>query len=254
MPRSNEDQHGMLWLATKPDGLVRFDRTRAFTRYRNNPGDPASLNKNEALSLLEDREGRIWVGTNGGGVNRFSSKPPPFTVPERTRQSKQLGSRAGPSVFEDSQGILWIGTKQLNRLDRKTGRYTFYRHDPANPGSITAAVYAMVEDRAGVLWFGTWGGGLNRFDRRTGRFKAYRHDPADAASLSHDYIYPSSSTIEAPSGPARTTVSIAWMPTPDTSPSFAQERFARTPVVSGPRGGPGWIDLDGHLHAGIAAA
>jgi signal transduction histidine kinase len=46
----------------------------------------------------------------------------------------------------------------------------------------------MVEDRAGFLWFGTWGGGLNRFDRRTGRFKAYRHDPADAASLSDDYV------------------------------------------------------------------
>ena len=93
------------------------------------------------------------------------------------------------SVFEDSQGILWIGTNQLNRLDRKTGRYTFYRHDPANPASIaTGVVHAMVEDRAGFLWFGTWGGGLNRFDRRTGRFKAYRHDPADAASLSHDNI------------------------------------------------------------------
>ncbi len=92
-------------------------------------------------------------------------------------------------MFEDSQAILWIGTSQLNRLDRKTGRYTFYRHDPANSESIgTGVVRATAEDRAGFLWFGTWGGGLNRFDRRTGRFKAYRHDPADAASLSNDYI------------------------------------------------------------------
>ena len=71
----------MLWLATKPDGVVRFDRARrVFTRYRNDPVDPASLNNNEALSLLEDREGGIWVGTNGGGVNRFPSEPSPFTV------------------------------------------------------------------------------------------------------------------------------------------------------------------------------
>ena len=128
------------------------------------------------------------------------------------------------SVFEDSQGILWIGTiSQLNRLDRKTGRYTFYRHDPANSASIaTGVVRAMVEDRAGFLWFGTWGGGLNRFDRRTGRFKAYRHDPADAASLSHDYVLSLLIDHVASSGPARTMVSIAWMPAPDVSPTFAR--------------------------------
>jgi two-component system cell cycle sensor histidine kinase/response regulator CckA len=49
-------------------------------------------------------------------------------------------------------------------------------------------VAATVEDHAGILWFGTWGGGLNRFDRRTEQFKAYRHDPANPESLSHDYI------------------------------------------------------------------
>ena len=188
----HEDQHGMLWLATKPDGLVRFDRKRRlFARYRNNPGDPTSLNNNDALSLLEDREGGIWVGTNGGGVNRFPSEPSPFAVYRKEPGNpNSLDEENVVSVFEDSRGILWIGTtSQLNRLDRKTGRYTFYRHDPANSESIaTGVVRATVEDRAGYLWFGTWGGGLNRFDRRTGQFKAYRHDPADAASLSHDYV------------------------------------------------------------------
>ena len=181
----------MIWLATKPDGLVKFDRARrSFTRYRNNPADPASLNDNEDLSLLEDREGSIWVGTSVGGVNRFSSEPLPFmTYRREPGNPNSLAEGLLHSVFEDSQGILWIGTNQLNRVDRRTGRYTIYAHDPANPGSITTGVvYAMVEDRAGVLWFGTWGGGLNRFDRRTGRFKAYRHDPADPASLSHDNI------------------------------------------------------------------
>jgi PAS domain S-box-containing protein len=187
-----EDRHGMLWLATNPDGVVRFDRARrVFTRFRNNPVDPASLNNNDALSLLEDREGGIWVGTSGGGVNRFPSEPPPFTTYRREPGNpNSLDEDNVLSVFQDSQGILWIGTRsRLNRLDRKTGRYTFYRHDPANPESIASGtVRAMVEDRAGFLWFGTWGGGLNRLDLRTGRFKPYRHDPADAATLSNDYV------------------------------------------------------------------
>ena len=82
-----------------------------FTRYRNDPVNPASLNNNEALSLLEDREGGIWVGTNGGGVNRFPSEPPPFTVyRNEPGNPNSLDEDNALSVFEDSQGMLWIGT------------------------------------------------------------------------------------------------------------------------------------------------
>ena len=71
------------------------------------------------------------------------------------------------------------------------------------------------------MWFGTWGGGLSRFDRRTGRFKAYRHDPADAASLSHDFILSLLIDRGGNLWVGGTTVSIAWTPAPDASPSFA---------------------------------
>ncbi len=123
----HEDRHGMLWLATKPDGLIRFDRARRlFARYRNHPGDPASLNDNEDLSLLEDHEGGIWVGTSVGGVSRFPSEASPFTTYRREPGNpNSLAEGTLRSVLEDSQGTLWIGTNQLNRLDRKTGRYTF---------------------------------------------------------------------------------------------------------------------------------
>jgi PAS domain S-box-containing protein len=188
-----EDRHGMLWLATRPEGLIKFDRRRRqFTRYRNDPNNPASLSRSSAVSLVEDREGGIWVGTDSGGVNRFSTEPSPFTTfrNEPGNPNSLDGTNFILSVFEDSQGILWVATRLLNRLDRKTGRFTVYRHDRANPGSIAAdIIFGTVEDRAGFLWFGTWGGGLNRFDRRTGRFKAYRHDPENPASLSDDFVW-----------------------------------------------------------------
>jgi ligand-binding sensor domain-containing protein/signal transduction histidine kinase len=187
-----EDQRGMMWLATRPDGVLKFDRRRReFTRYRNDPGNPASLSSDGGESLMEDREGSIWIGTRDQGVDRFSSAPSPFTIyRNEPGNPNSLDQNFAYSVLEDSQGIFWIGTaNRLNRLDRKTGRYTFYRHDPANPASIAAdRVTAMVEDRAGYLWFATFGGGLNRFDRKTGRFKAYRPEPGNPASLSHDHV------------------------------------------------------------------
>jgi ligand-binding sensor domain-containing protein/signal transduction histidine kinase len=187
-----EDQRGMMWLATRPDGVLKFDRRRReFTRYRNDPGNPASLSSDGGESLMEDREGSIWIGTRDQGVDRFSSAPSPFTIyRNEPGNPNSLDQNFAYSVLEDSQGIFWIGTaNRLNRLDRKTGRYTFYRHDPANPASIAAdRVTAMVEDRAGYLWFATFGGGLNRFDRKTGRFNAYRPEPGNPASLSHDHV------------------------------------------------------------------
>lgn len=187
-----EDRHGVIWLATEPNGVVRFDRRRLkFTRYRNSPEDPASFNSNIALSLLEDHEGNIWAGTGDGGVDRFSSTPSPFTVYRKEPGNpNSLDENFMFMVFEDSRGTIWMGTRRLNRLDRKTGRYTVYRHDPHNPGSIGAdLVTGTVEDRDGYLWFGTRRGGLNRFDPHTGRFSAYRHDPLNPASLSDDFIW-----------------------------------------------------------------
>ena len=186
-----EDRHGMLWFATKPDGLVRFDRARRlFTRYRNDPVDPASLNSNIAVSLLEDREGGIWVGTSKGGVNRFPNEPSPFTVfRNEPGNPNSLDAGSLVSVFEDSQGILWVGTQsQLNRLDRNTGRYTFYRHDPANSASIAGARSCHGRGPRGMPLVRYVGRRAEPVRSRIGRFKAYRHDPADAASLSDDYV------------------------------------------------------------------
>jgi signal transduction histidine kinase/ligand-binding sensor domain-containing protein/CheY-like chemotaxis protein len=43
-------------------------------------------------------------------------------------------------------------------------------------------------DQSGVLWIGTWGGGLNQYDREMDTFIRYRHDPENPFSLSHDIV------------------------------------------------------------------
>ena len=104
------------------------------------------------------------------------------------------------SVLGDSQGVLWIGTENgLNRLDRKTGQFTLYRHDPKNPHSLSFdKVSAIREDRSGTSGLDIYGGGLNRFDRATGRFFSYRHDPKDPPALQR----PRAEPVARPAGSA----------------------------------------------------
>jgi DNA-binding CsgD family transcriptional regulator len=78
--------------------------------------------------------------------------------------------------MEDQSGTLWIGTYGggLNRFDRQAGTFTRFRHDPADPFSLSNDfVFCIHEDRAGDVWIGTWGGGLNRLDRGKGSFRHF---------------------------------------------------------------------------------
>jgi signal transduction histidine kinase/ligand-binding sensor domain-containing protein len=183
-----EDGDGVLWLATHGAGLLKFDRDhRRFISYRNDPSDPESLPQNNVESLFMDREGSLWAGLGRMGLARFGRRPPPFQRFLHLDSPKNAVQPFVGAIYEDGGGTLWVGTPAaLNRIDRKTGRYTYY-HPTAGPAATTDVI-AIREDRSGNLWVGTYGHGLLRLDPRTGQFKTYKHNPADPRSVSSDII------------------------------------------------------------------
>jgi ligand-binding sensor domain-containing protein len=83
---------------------------------------------------------------------------------------------------------MWFATS--NGLSRYDG-YTFktFHNDPRDSHSISTESFGtLYVDRQGVLWVGTWNGGLNVFDRTTEQFTCYLHDPDDPYSLSHNRV------------------------------------------------------------------
>jgi len=183
-----EDREGNLWLGSPGVGLLRFDRERhRFIRYPSNSGDPESLAEDKVIGLYEDREGNVWVSLHSMGLNHFAPKTVPVeTFRHEPGNANSLDVDFVNAIFEDHEGVLWIGNDNgLIRIDRKTGRYTFFNAGlGAKPMVIT-----IVEDHSGVLWIGTFGHGLIRFDRGSGRFRTYVHNPADASSLSNDEVH-----------------------------------------------------------------
>ncbi len=61
-----------------------------------------------------------------------------------------------------------------------------FTHLSLADGLSQSDVRAIVQDRQGFMWFGTWRGGLNRYDGYT--FKVYKHDARDERSLGNDGI------------------------------------------------------------------
>ncbi len=186
-----EDRTGALWAGTLYGGLNVLDRaTGRFTRYTHAPTDPDSLSHNEVAAILEDRAGTLWVATGTahenrvGGLDALNRDTGRFTHYRAGQDRHSLSHNHVQAIYEDSSGALWVGTEDgLNRLDRATGQFTRYVHNPLDARSlIHDNVTAIYQDRSGILWFATWGG-VSRYASAKERFHRYRHDPLDANSL-----------------------------------------------------------------------
>lgn len=100
-----------------------------------------------------------------------------------------LSQSVALDILQDSQGFLWIATQDgLNRYDGYT--FVVHKHDADVPHSLSSDfILTLAEDPAGVLWFGTFGGGLNKFDPARQKFTLIRHDPEAGQGLSGDQIW-----------------------------------------------------------------
>jgi signal transduction histidine kinase len=84
-------------------------------------------------------------------------------------------------------GQLWVGTYDagFSRFDPATQTFVNYPHDPQNPNSPNGdAIYAIHEDRSGLLWFGS-SYGLDKFDPASETFTHY----TTKDGLPNDVIY-----------------------------------------------------------------
>ncbi len=193
------DAAGVLWVGTEGAGLFRYDpATGQATPYQPDPADPGSLSHNWVTALYQDRAGTLWVGTAYGGLNALDRATGRFTRYQHDpARPDSLSAGHVTTICEDRAGTLWVGTGfpnetqpgGLDALDRATGCFIHYRHDPADRHSLSHdCVQAVCEDQAGRLWIGT-AAGLNILeDGAAGRFTRYRPDPLDPHSLSEASI------------------------------------------------------------------
>jgi signal transduction histidine kinase/CheY-like chemotaxis protein/streptogramin lyase len=78
----------------------------------------------------------------------------------------------------------------LNKFDQEKGTFSHYRHKPDDPHSLSSdSVFAIREDREGMLWIGTDGGGLNRMNVEKETFTRYAFNPDDPRGLKSNDIW-----------------------------------------------------------------
>jgi signal transduction histidine kinase/DNA-binding response OmpR family regulator/ligand-binding sensor domain-containing protein len=118
------------------------------------------LPTNNVLSrVCRDSKGFVWIGT-ANGLSRYDGYS--FkTYRNILNDSSSISSSMIFMVKEDSRHRLWVGTYDagLSIYDPVRDRFVNFRPRPGDSTWLqTRTVLSMLEDSAGVLWFGTNGG------------------------------------------------------------------------------------------------
>ena len=124
-----------------------------------------------------------FVGAQNTAVGPAASRRPADLLQSRYLRFSNFTAHDGLSsdqtrdVVQDKLGFMWFAT--LDGLNRYGGASVkVYRYDPDDPNSLSHNIArSLLVDQSGVLWIGTWNGGLNQYDREKDHFIRYLHDP-----------------------------------------------------------------------------
>jgi signal transduction histidine kinase/streptogramin lyase len=166
------DREGSIWAGLGRMGIARFSTKPLPFRSFHHLDSASSTVQPFVGAVYEDSQRILWIGTPAA-LNRIDRDG------RCAYYRRTVGPAAGTDVIsirEDRSGNLWVGTygHGLLRFDRRTGQFKEYRHNEADPYSISSdIVFRLLIDHRGGFWVAT-SGGLNRFDAATGRFSAYK--------------------------------------------------------------------------------
>jgi ligand-binding sensor domain-containing protein len=178
-----QHESGLFWIATYK-GLYSYDRKSGLFFSESAEG---IIDSSTIIYQIASRDQSIWLGTNKGlvhldlSINRQHQLIPlEFDV-----QDTQIAS-----ILPDQLGQVWILTTEglycyrgdelgLLRILEAGGNTHSLALDPKEP---------LLEDKDGLIWFGTFGNGIYEIDPVTFTYRHFIHNPADPESLSENSI------------------------------------------------------------------
>ena len=147
------DREGNIWAEMGRAGLVHFaSMPLPFTTPLRSPSTSNNISEPFVGAIFEDHDGILWIGT-ADALIRIDRRAEHYTAYRRA--AGPAGRTDVITIAEDRSGTLWAGTygHGLLRFDRRTGQFKTYRHDPADPYSLSDDfVSRLLVDHNGTLW------------------------------------------------------------------------------------------------------
>lgn len=171
------DQRGRMWIGTT-QGLFLVIPTNKNDFSQSEPEliTLASHPSAHINTTLFDRRGNLWIGTLRDGLFRYQPDNQHTIQYNKEKQSSQgMPANTIYCLAQQKNGEIWIGTDQgLYQYNLSSNSFSVFVNDPADNGALNDdVVFSLYEDRSGILWLGTYFGGINKLDPDESRFNRY---------------------------------------------------------------------------------
>ena len=163
------DAKNRIWLGSYNQGLVKFDPNHFKFQFLQNNSEsiirpfPLSIS-----SIVKDNKDRIWFSSVDNGVYVFDNSNGEYIHlnDPNNKIAKGFNSLDITSLFIDSQQNIWIASWYNGLYILRNGAKNFINiNTDSIPNKLMSnRVVSFSEDSSGVIWIGTFEGGLYSFD------------------------------------------------------------------------------------------
>jgi ligand-binding sensor domain-containing protein len=151
-----EDNKGIIWFASGMppgmEGICMYDG-KSISSLKPNGDSWIRL-------IVKDKKGNLWFSGRAKGNFIFDGK-------DFTKFTEKLG--IGNPLLVDNAGKIWFGGEErLSTVENEGGIWRYdgksFKNYTINDGISKYAVFSMLQDKKGNIWFGTRNTGLYKFD------------------------------------------------------------------------------------------
>lgn len=178
-----QDKHNRIWIGTYGGGLNLVEERwpdRMVCRHINRSN--SNLSSDDIRQVFEDTKGQIWIASNFG-LNLMQENALSDSLLFRVfyydpMDVSSISYNDVIHLFEDSHKRLWIGTfgGGVNLLERMDPSKSVFKHYNQTQGLSNDAVFGILEDDDGYIWFSTENG-ISRFNSSNEKFENFNeHD------------------------------------------------------------------------------
>jgi len=182
-----QDSKENIWIGTWSNGLYRYnpeeDRLYSY---------PPLSSGNNAHAIFEDSQERIWIGTWDDGLyciqNPFEMEN--LNVLAFKHEKDRPESAPDRFIYDISEdlttGMIWVGSRNgLGILyDEENGLFRNYHANNSATSISYDMIQSMYRDNRGIMWIGTFGGGVNSVLTQKTDFNINRLE-----DFSHEYVH-----------------------------------------------------------------
>ena len=178
-----------VFVGTDGGGVQFYNRKTDLLDYINLPHVADTKHDLTIMSLELSKNKQLWIGTFRSGIYRYNPATGEAVQYLKGPGANSINNNEIFSIKEDRNGNIWLGTNGggINVLNPNSGEIYKYVSDASNINKRTAPasnfIRSFAEDKNGVMWVGTYGGGISVFHPDTKKFtyfnKANSNLPSD---------------------------------------------------------------------------